>query len=56
MDILFYLLFFTLLNTDTMSKEDQLPEPEETQLQAAESDSVPPADKPRPPKNPDTEE
>ncbi|PTX14470.1 hypothetical protein C8N40_111135 [Pontibacter mucosus] len=39
-----------------MSKEEQLL-PEETQVQtAAETDGVPPADKPRPPKNPEPTE
>ncbi|WP_170114156.1 hypothetical protein [Pontibacter mucosus] len=56
MDILYYLFLYLTLNADTMSKEEQLL-PEETQVQtAAETDGVPPADKPRPPKNPEPTE
>ncbi len=52
-DILYYIFLYITLNADTMSK-DQLPTPEETQVQTTtETDGVPPADKPRPPKNPE---
>ena len=59
--IFIHIAIFTVLynsnNFYHMKPEEQnAPVEETTQQTSVETDGVPPADKPRPPKNPDTEE